>query len=300
MSNNPNLISEEQASSMEAVESSPVVPGQAPGGAPAPQPHDMPQFFSGSIARQLQLDTAFSGTETASPRVPKHSLMPFGLQASGFTNAAAQSTASKTSVVPTPSVTLFYQEVTDDGSTPLPQRNILNFIGTTVADDGSLASTDVTVNVTLQAPSSLFTLATQTVLANAPLVLALATQSANLFFAGPVTGAAAAPNFRAIDASHDITGVLPVANGGTGDSTLAANELLVGRGTSPVASIPTVSAGYILVDNGPGVDPSFQPPPASSGYNQSIIVDTQVMSDDYWIAVETTGSPQWALPLTVM
>ena len=300
MSNNPNLISEEQASSMEAVESSPVVPGQAPGGAPAPQPHDMPQFFSGSIARQLQLDTAFSGTETASPRVPKHSLMPFGLQASGFTNAAVQSTASKTSVVPTPSVTLFYQEVTDDGST-LPQRNILNFIGTTVADDGSLASTDVTVNVTLQAPSSLFTLATQTVLANAPLVLALATQSANLFFAGPVTGAAAAPNFRAIDASHDITGVLPVANGGTGQSTLPAHEILVGEGTSPVASIGNATAGYLLTSNGSGADPTFQPAPVPppSQYNVAFYVDSQIMSDDYWLAVDT-NPPGWAYPKTVM
>ena len=299
MSNNPNLISEEQASSMEAVESSPVVPGQAPGGAPAPQPHDMPQFFSGSIARQLQLDTAFSGTETASPRVPKHSLMPFGLQASGFTNAAVQSTASKTSV-PTPSVTLFYQEVTDDGST-LPQRNILNFIGTTVADDGSLASTDVTVNVTLQAPSSLFTLATQTVLANAPLVLALATQSANLFFAGPVTGAAAAPNFRAIDAPHDITGVLPVANGGTGQSTLPAHEILVGEGTSPVASIGNATAGYLLTSNGPGADPTFQPAPVPppSQYNVAFYVDSQIMSDDYWLAVDT-NPPGWAYPKTVM
>ena len=224
---NNNLINEEHVpGNWEPVEATPIVPGQAPSSAPAaPVPHDMPQFFSGSMPRQLQLDTSFDGTATASPRIPKHSLMPFGNQASGFTNAAAQSTVVKTTPAPTPSVTLYYQQVSNAGSTQV-QRNILNFIGFTVADDTSLGSTDVTGNVTLNAPSTLFTLATQTVLLTSPLVLTLATHTAGTFLAGPTSGAAAAPTFRNI-----VNGDL--ASNGVGTATQALFST-AGSGTQPV------------------------------------------------------------------
>jgi hypothetical protein len=97
MSDNSNLINEENIpGNWEPVESNPIVPGAAPKGAPAPPvPHDMPQFFSGSMPPALQHDVAFVGTEVGTPRIPKYSLMPFGNQSSPFTNAAAQSTAIK-------------------------------------------------------------------------------------------------------------------------------------------------------------------------------------------------------------
>ncbi len=61
--------------------------------APAPPvPHDMPQFFSGSIPSALQHDASFVGTEVGSPRIPKYSLMPLGAQMSALTSAAIQST----------------------------------------------------------------------------------------------------------------------------------------------------------------------------------------------------------------
>jgi hypothetical protein len=89
MPDNPNLMDETKVPTnwVDA-------PAKSPMGAAAPPvPHEMPQYFSGSLAPQLQLDSAFSGTEMASPMVPKHSLMPFGNQASAFTNAASQSTS---------------------------------------------------------------------------------------------------------------------------------------------------------------------------------------------------------------
>lgn len=96
MPNNPNLISEEQVpGNWVPVESNTIVPGQAPKSAPAPPvPNDMPPYFQGSLAPQLQHDTSFVGTEVASPRIPKYSLMPFGQQTSAFTNAASQSTTT--------------------------------------------------------------------------------------------------------------------------------------------------------------------------------------------------------------
>jgi hypothetical protein len=71
--------------------------GSAPHGAPAPPvPNEMPQFFSGSVPPALQHDTSFVGTAVGTPRIPIFAVMPFGNQASPFTNAAAQSTATNT------------------------------------------------------------------------------------------------------------------------------------------------------------------------------------------------------------
>ena len=55
-----------------------------------------------------------------------------------------------------------------------------------------------------------------------------------------------------------VTGVLPVANGGTGNSTLAAHGVLVGEGTSAVAVVSPGTAGQVLTSNGASADPTYQ------------------------------------------
>lgn len=138
MPNEQYLIPESQVPAMNDADS------VKPKGAPAPPvPNAMPPYFEGSIAPQLQQNVDFSGTEVASPMVPKYSLMPFGNQASALTNAAAQSTASKT--IPTPSPSSAYYQIVAEGGARFPQRNILNFINANVVDDSGAGSTDVTL-----------------------------------------------------------------------------------------------------------------------------------------------------------
>jgi hypothetical protein len=55
-----------------------------------------------------------------------------------------------------------------------------------------------------------------------------------------------------------VTGVLPVANGGTGDSTLAAHGVLIGNGTGVVSVSTAGSSGQVLTSNGASADPTFQ------------------------------------------
>jgi len=255
MANNDNLITEEQVpSNWEPVEKPTIVPGEAPGGAPAPPaPNDMPQFFSGSLPPSLQLSPYFAGTETASPRIPKTALMPLGTQANAFTNSASQSTATTT-------------VVTSPGS------------------------------ITLEVPS-IFTPASQTTTLPGPVIVALASQSANEFFAGPVSGSAAAPGFRML-AAADITFVIPVANGGTGQDTLPAHEVLVGEGTSAVASIPNGTAGYVLTSNGSGADPTFQA--AGGGFTAAVKINGVGTSLDkqFFINGVSDGSkPTWVVQI---
>lgn len=47
-----------------------------------------------------------------------------------------------------------------------------------------------------------------------------------------------------------VTGTLPVANGGTGATTLTANNVLLGNGTSAVQAVAPGSSGNVLTSNG--------------------------------------------------
>ena len=47
-----------------------------------------------------------------------------------------------------------------------------------------------------------------------------------------------------------VTGTLPVANGGTGATTLTANAVLVGNGTSAISSVAPSTSGNVLTSNG--------------------------------------------------
>ncbi len=53
-----------------------------------------------------------------------------------------------------------------------------------------------------------------------------------------------------LDASDGLSGTLPVANGGTGRSTLTANNLVVGNGTSGVNFVAPGTNGNVLLSNG--------------------------------------------------
>lgn len=53
-----------------------------------------------------------------------------------------------------------------------------------------------------------------------------------------------------VDLVDDTTGVLPVANGGTGSDTLAANAVLLGNGTGALQAVAPGTSGYVLTSNG--------------------------------------------------
>lgn len=122
------------------------------------------------------------------------------------------------------------------------------------------------VSVGLSLPA-IFSVTGSPVTTTGTLAATLATQTANLVFAGPTSGGAAAPTFRALVAadipSHSAalitSGTLPVARGGTGQVTLAAEGILYGGGVSGVGVTGTGTAGQCLRSNGGGGNaPSFQ------------------------------------------
>ncbi len=115
------------------------------------------------------------------------------------------------------------------------------------------------------------------------------------------------PSFKApeaIDLETDISGILPITNGGTGASSLSA--ITVGKATAVVGSmvnyilyqsgidstgfISPSTAGYTLISNGPGTAPSFQKPAAISLTND--VVDLLSVSNG---GTGTNSIPQYEI-----
>lgn len=90
----------------------------------------------------------------------------------------------------------------DEVSDILNSLLLQGYIVRTAPDGFKIVTAAGTVtSVGLSAPSSIFTVSGSPVTTSGTLALALATQNANLVFAGPTTGSAAAPTFRALVAA---------------------------------------------------------------------------------------------------
>jgi hypothetical protein len=63
-------------------------------------------------------------------------------------------------------------------------------------------------------------------------------------------GVGAAPSYGKIGLATHVDGTLPVANGGTGATTLTANNVLLGNGTSAVQFVAPGTSGNVLTSNG--------------------------------------------------
>lgn len=70
------------------------------------------------------------------------------------------------------------------------------------------------------------------------------------------TGTTNNPAWAQVDLSNGVTGTLPVANGGTGQTTLTAHGVLLGNGTSGVAATAVGATNTVLHGN-TGADPSY-------------------------------------------
>jgi hypothetical protein len=110
-------------------------------------------------------------------------------------------------------------------------------------------------SVELSAPS-IFTVSGSPVTASGTLTMTLADQSANRVFAGPTTGGATTPTFRALVAgdlpsiSTGLSGVLPLANGGT-NAALTASQGAVAYSTASAFAWNTPgSSGQVLQSQG--------------------------------------------------
>ena len=62
--------------------------------------------------------------------------------------------------------------------------------------------------------------------------------------------ASGAPTFSAVSLTADVTGTLAVGNGGTGQTSLTANNVILGNGSSAVQFVAPGTSGNVLTSNG--------------------------------------------------
>jgi hypothetical protein len=94
-------------------------------------------------------------------------------------------------------------------------------------------------------------------------------------------------------ASHDINDTdttLGVPKGGTGLTTIAAHNIIVGADTGNVVPITPDTIGKVLTSNGVGADPSFQSPAAGTVYaTDASGTDAYVMTPTQAVAAYVLG-----------
>lgn len=89
---------------------------------------------------------------------------------------------------------------------------------------------------------------------------------------GQVLHGGTSPSWSAVSLTADVTGTLPVGNGGTGVATITTNGVVVGAGTSPVTTV-TGSQYNVLVAGALGV-PGF----GSIDLSQSAAVGSSILA----------------------
>jgi hypothetical protein len=121
-------------------------------------------------------------------------------------------------------------------------------------------------------------------------------------------------NTLTVRLANDVSGTLPVANGGTGATTLAANNVLLGNGTSAPQAVAPGASGNILTSDGTTWTSSTPaaPLPSQTGnsgkvlttngtaasWGSSVIAATAVVSTS-GTTIDFTGIPSWVRRVSV-
>lgn len=173
----------------------------------------------------------------------------------------------------------------------------LYFNGTLIqasAGDGTVTS------VGLTAPD-IFSVGGSPVTSSGTLALSLATQVANRVWAGPTTGSDATPTFRALVTADlpavsaaGLTGVVPVANGGTGLSSGTSGGVPAYTASGTITSSAALTQYALVIGGGAGAVPSVV---ASTG-TATTVLHGNASAAPTWGAVSLTADVSGTLPVT--
>ena len=140
----------------------------------------------------------------------------------------------------------------------------------------------------------------------APAAVTGTTITATAQFSGPATGLTGIPGGQItgslsgvtincasntcsnVSLTAAVTGILPIANGGTGQASLTNHGVLLGQGNSGLISPALGSAGHVLTSNGASSDPSFQSPVTAN--IATAVATTTTLADTSGTYTDVTGA----------
>lgn len=159
---------------------------------------------------------------------------------------------------------------------PVITTNSLYNLGGNLYFNGVLVATSSGVgtvtSVGLDLPASLFDVTVSPIVSTGDLTAVFVDQDQGFVFAGPASGGSGQPTFRALASTDlpalpagDITGVVAVANGGTGLSAGDSGGIPYFDSTTSMASSATLTANRVVVGGGAGSAPTTTAASGSSG-----------------------------------
>lgn len=138
--------------------------------------------------------------------------------------------------------------------------NFLRADGTWAAPSGT-GGTVTSVAFSDASSAPIFTITGSPVTTSGTLTETLSTQTANTVFSGPTTGGATQPTFRSLVAADiplislttGVSGVLPIANGGTNSSAALNNNRVMTSSGGAIVEAAAITANKALASNASGI-----------------------------------------------
>jgi hypothetical protein len=133
-------------------------------------------------------------------------------------------------------------------------------------------------------------------------------------------GSGAAPTWSQVSLSAGVTGILPAANGGTGQSSYTTGDLLYADSATSLAKLADIATGNVLISGGVGVAPAYGKvgltthvsgtlPVANGGTGQAsnltqyglvygstttVMATTAAGTDGQFLVANTGAAPSWS------
>ena len=167
----------------------------------------------------------------------------------GGTGLSSIGTANQILGVNAGATSLEYKTVTaGSGITVTHAAGQITITNSSPSSGGTVTSVGMTV-------PSFLSVTPATITTSGTFAVSLATQAANTVFAGPTTGAAAAPTFRALGIA-DIPTITAV-KGGTGITSYTIGDILYADTTTTLTKLAAVASGSVLASAGVGTAPTW-------------------------------------------